>query len=522
MKKTASLVLALFLLLQFIPSVTAMENEIAPDIPEEIEETVSAEEPEDREEVPEAFMAEEEAETEPDVPAVSAEAPDDTPEALETAEAVTAFDEGIAAAPAASSGDIEISEDNFLNAAFRYYIRENIDTNEDGYLSDDEIAAVTVIDLAHDPYATESGWLQYLNGIEFFYNLKELYCSYNKVQELDVTHNTQLEILECGKNWIAELDLSQNPKLKSLSCEKTEITGLDLSHNPLLQSLDCKNSPLTSLNLSKCTALQMLDCSGCQLTKLNLSKNMALTVLDCSQNSLSTLNLAGHTNLSSVTCRKNRLTSLDLGGCTALGLVYCEDNRLTELDLRDCPNLIQYCRDGYVFTIEGLYWNITNTNYNCRLSLDVGTQILSGLAPVYPTITKQPADQTPTAGKKVTLTVAATGSDLSYRWQVSKDGGKTWTNCTSAGNSSASFSFTFKASYAGWMYRCLVFSRLDGLPSSAATLLAKPSVTKQPADAETDVSGKAVFQVTATGGNLSYQWQVSKDGGTTWKNCTST
>ncbi len=47
-----------------------------------------------------------------------------------------------------------------------------------------------------------------------------------------------------------------------------------------------------------------------------------------------------------------------------------------------------------------------------------------------------------------------------------------------------------------------------------------PVITGQPADAAVVAGDKATFTVTATGAT-SYQWQYSKDGGSTWLNSTS-
>ncbi|MBQ6996902.1 MAG: hypothetical protein IJN60_00815, partial [Oscillospiraceae bacterium] len=63
---------------------------------------------------------------------------------------------------------------------------------------------------------------------------------------------------------------------------------------------------------------------------------------------------------------------------------------------------------------------------------------------------------TVTAGKTAKFAVEATGSGLKYQWQCSTDGGKTWKNCTSSKATSATFSFTGKATHNGNYYRCVV------------------------------------------------------------------
>ena len=87
-----------------------------------------------------------------------------------------------------------------------------------------------------------------------------------------------------------------------------------------------------------------------------------------------------------------------------------------------------------------------------------------------PVITKQPSAQNVAGGAKATFAVTASGAGLSSRWQVSKDGGKTWKNCTSSGYNTASMSFTAKASYSGWMYRCTVSNENGSATSASAAL----------------------------------------------------
>ncbi len=167
----------------------------------------------------------------------------------------------------------------------------------------------------------------------------------------------------------------------------------------------------------------------------------------------------------------------------------------------------------------------------CVVSLSGGGSVISRAATLsvsanLPVITGQPTGQTAEEGKKATFKVTASGTGLSYQWQVSKDSGATWKNCTSSGNTSATFSFTTKSSYTGWRYRCKVSNANGSVYTQAALLTVTPimpAVTKQPADVKVAPGEKASFAVTATGsGTLLYQWQVSKDGGSTWKNCIST
>ena len=136
-------------------------------------------------------------------------------------------------------------------------------------------------------------------------------------------------------------------------------------------------------------------------------------------------------------------------------------------------------------------------------------------------ITQQPEDAEALVGETVSFQVTASGTDLSYQWQYSKNGGSTWLNCTSKGYNTNRFAFSMTKSMSGRLYRCVVTEGENQLISEAATIKLAFSITKQPADVEAAVGETVSFQVTASGTDLSYQWQYSKNGGTTWLNCTS-
>ena len=69
-------------------------------------------------------------------------------------------------------------------------------------------------------------------------------------------------------------------------------------------------------------------------------------------------------------------------------------------------------------------------------------------------ITAQPQSAAVTPGEKVRLSVAASGTGLTYLWQYSTDGGATWKNSTA--QKAAHVLFTAKASFDGRLYRCVV------------------------------------------------------------------
>lgn len=106
----------------------------------------------------------------------------------------------------------------------------------------------------------------------------------------------------------------------------------------------------------------------------------------------------------------------------------------------------------------------------------------SGNGPVAPYITTQPANQTVTAGQTATLTAAATGSPApTVQWQVSTDGGVTFSNLSGA--TSTTLSFTTAVSQNGNKYRAVFTNTVESVTSNAATL----TVTASSGGGSTDV-----------------------------------
>ena len=100
-----------------------------------------------------------------------------------------------AAAMAEGTEDVKIDETNFPDDTFRYYVKNNCDKNRDGYLSEEEIKAVTKIDV---PKTLTKD----LTGIEYFTELKTLDCSSSYLTELDLSKNTALMDLDCSSSYL--------------------------------------------------------------------------------------------------------------------------------------------------------------------------------------------------------------------------------------------------------------------------------------------------------------------------------
>ncbi len=145
--------------------------------------------------------------------------------------------------------------------------------------------------------------------------------------------------------------------------------------------------------------------------------------------------------------------------------------------------------------------------------------VRSGVGPVAPVITMQPASQTAPFGATVTLTAAASGSPAPRaQWQVYTNAGGSWAWENVPGATSTSYSLM--AETGSW--RAVFTNSAGSAITTAAEVtvsLAAPVITTQPTNL-TVVSGQdATFTADASGDPTpTIQWQYSLDAGSTWAN----
>ena len=133
-------------------------------------------------------------------------------------------------------------------------------------------------------------------------------------------------------------------------------------------------------------------------------------------------------------------------------------------------------------------------------------------------ITGQPHDTTVCAGNNVSFSATANNTGLVYQWQQSTNNGVSWTNINGANAAVYSVSNPTTAMN-GTVYRLMASGQCGSAAASESAVLTvntPPTVTAQPADRSVCAGYDAMFSVTASGSSLSYQWQRSNDGGTTW------
>ena len=151
---------------------------------------------------------------------------------------------------------------------------------------------------------------------------------------------------------------------------------------------------------------------------------------------------------------------------------------------------------------------------------------LQNCAVVTPTV--QPPNTTLCNNTIGSISITVTGTNPTYQWQVSTDGG---TNFSSISNGSAYTGVTtstliiLNATTAmnNYQYRVLLNGTCTPLntPSAAATLTVNTPgtiTTNPPVTGKVCVGSNVSFSVVASGNNPTYQWQVSTDGGNNYSN----
>ena len=123
--------------------------------------------------------------------------------------------------------------DAIPDGEFRVLCLQLADTDLNGVISKEEALAVRKIDCMPDWSYVET--ISSLEGLHYFANLETLYCG------------GQL------------------------------LTSIDLSGNPRLRHLDCSFDSLEELDVSSCSELETLYCSGCGLERLLLPRNVNST-----------------------------------------------------------------------------------------------------------------------------------------------------------------------------------------------------------------------------------------------------
>ena len=277
---------------------------------------------------------------------------------------------------------VVINETNFPDENLRF-VASQYDADENGRLSDDELAEITEIN---------AGFIMNLKGAEHFKNL-EFICLYygsdenpsitsinlslfpklyrfllqdcSGVTSLDFSKNpllTEFELLRCpnvsslklpasveqvgldGAKSLTALDVSQLPKLRQFFMINSGVTDLNFSANPVLSSIgitgvEDEKQVLNTVNLTNCDGLENIDIRYTTITTLTMKHLPIVRSLMMLYNDITSTTIEDCAEFNDITCNDNVLGTLCLKDNLLLGTINTEDNQLQVLIADNCPKL---------------------------------------------------------------------------------------------------------------------------------------------------------------------------------------
>ena len=166
---------------------------------------------------------------------------------------------------------VELSADKFPDEKFRQEL-EKYDLNTDGILQEEEVSAITTLDLK------DSG-IKDLTGIGLLSSLETLDCSGCEITKIDLEGCYGLKELNCSGTNLTEIDVTLLADLVNLNVSGTKITDLHLCQNKKLVTLDCSNTDLESLEIRWIQTITNLDIADTKIKYLNVMSCSALVDL---------------------------------------------------------------------------------------------------------------------------------------------------------------------------------------------------------------------------------------------------
>ena len=225
-------------------------------------------------------------------------------------------------------GNPHIIDDRILpDPVFRAYVAANVDADGDGWLTEEEVLAITSINVDFMNISS-------LYGIQAFRNLTDLSCRGNFISNLDVSSMPNLTNLYCEDNGMTALNVSNCGSLETLYCASNDLTVLNIQGEDAIVDLDCSGNDLTELDVSACEDLRFLDCSDNDLFLLDVMSKENLQTLDCKNNpDMEWLFACDCRSLISIDCTNCDLVEALFIASGRLETVYCYGNRMGSIAL---------------------------------------------------------------------------------------------------------------------------------------------------------------------------------------------
>lgn len=168
-------------------------------------------------------------------------------------------------------------------------------------------------------------------------------------------------------------------------------------------------------------------------------------------------------------------------------------------------------------------------NYRCLLWADCSAEIISNEVTINhnpgPSFQNQPTDQSVCLGTNTSFHFEAAGLGLTYQWQISNDGGNTYSALVNDAifgqtNTDSLVLSGVTAALNNALFQCTVSGTCGNPIQSTPVVLSvqnPPAFTQQPVNVQACEGSSVQFVSLATGSNF-WQWEYSNDGGVSFQN----
>lgn len=227
-----------------------------------------------------------------------------------------------------------------------------------------------------------------------------------------------------------------------------------------------------------------------------------------------------------ITAQPTAIAPICSGGNASYTTTATGHNLTYQWQMYDGTQFVNMSNGGFYSGVTSATLNITGitaattTETNLYRCIVTGTCNTVSSNPVTltvhakPAVTSQPADVTTCQAFTVQFSIAATGTNPTYQWQVSYNNGTTWNvmtnNASFSGVTTSQLSVNAVPSLNNSTYRCVVSGTCTppAISNAARLTVNQPvTITVQPTDKDVCAGVYTTFYISATGSAISYQWQ---------------
>lgn len=306
---------------------------------------------------------------------------------------------------------------------------------------------------------------------------------------------------------------------------------------PTYPQVTCSNGPngdmfMNYMDYVDDRCMQMFTAG--QVTRMNAlfsntgTRKSLLTSLGC-QSSVNTNFIFNSSTAATITCGASNSATVSLGTTAATGfttpIVLTAAGNPAGTSISFSPSSLTPGNSSNVVlnninTLAPGTYNVTITGTAGAVvkTTTVSYVVNAGANPI---ITNQPINDSICAGGTASFTVSSSSAGISYQWMVSTNGGTTFNNVPTGGTSSTLNIANVSSTMNNYKYKVNIYTQCGSVFSNVVNLYATSTPTIS-TDLSTTLTvcenSNRTISVTATGGQLIYQWQVSRDNGVNFTN----